>query len=118
MTSLPIWGTSRLAPLTIPASLPVTQFSTGGTPMARFAIHWLTPFCCYATAAAVIAPAITSSNRNCKHWSMNWALRFASLTIHPTPPSTIPLDLFRNRKNRQVNQFPAFQDWKLDILKP
>jgi len=29
--------------------------------------HWLTPFCCDATAAVAIAPAITSSNRTCKH---------------------------------------------------
>jgi len=36
-------GISRLAPVTIPASLPVDS-STGGTPMAKVSIRWLTRF--------------------------------------------------------------------------
>jgi hypothetical protein len=28
------------------------------------------------------------------------------------------IDLFKNKKNQQVNLFPAFEDWILDILNP
>ncbi len=34
-----MWGISKLALLMIRASLPVTRFATGGTPMVKFAIH-------------------------------------------------------------------------------
>jgi hypothetical protein len=44
-TSGTMWATSRLAPPTILVNWPVTRFTTGGIPMARYLIMEQTRFC-------------------------------------------------------------------------
>jgi hypothetical protein len=60
-TSGTMWATSRLAPPTILVNWPVTRFSTGGTPMARYIIMEQTRFCSNVIGALAIALPITSS---------------------------------------------------------
>jgi hypothetical protein len=62
-TSGTMLATSRLAPSTILVSWPVTRFSTGGTPMARYLIMEQTRFCSDVMGVLAIALPITSSHR-------------------------------------------------------
>jgi hypothetical protein len=62
-TSGTMWATSRLAPPTILVTWPVTRFTTGGTPMARYIIMEQTRFCSDVMGALATALLITSSNR-------------------------------------------------------
>jgi hypothetical protein len=63
MTSGTMWATSRLVLPTILVNWPVTRFSTGGTPMARYLIMEQTRFCSDVMEALAIALPITSSHR-------------------------------------------------------
>jgi hypothetical protein len=58
-----MWATSRLAPPTILVNCPVTRFTTGGTPMARYIIMEQTRFCSDVMGALATALPITSSHR-------------------------------------------------------
>ena len=92
MTCPSISAMSILGHPMTPPNLLAMPFATGGHNMVHLTITRQIQFCFCVMVEGVIVHVNICSNKICKHWLMNWGLKFALPTIHLTPRAYNPIE--------------------------